>query len=121
MMAESKRFVTEDQFREFCQILESRDRRQGGEDLHPWNLWIGIAKFYLEFGIGRSSGTTVEIEGPSSGDAKMEHRDTSGFDKDLSSFLLKDVGLAKSDFPNAAKDYRQILSKAESIWSSLAK
>jgi hypothetical protein len=120
-MEEMKRFATETSFGEFCQILENKDGRQGGEDLCPSSLWMHIALFYPELGRCLASGGTVEIEGPSSGDIKMERRDTSGFDKDVSHLLLTDVRQAKIDFPNAAKKYRDILARAEGIWSGLAK
>jgi hypothetical protein len=120
-MEMAKRFATDDQFGRFLQILESRDGRQDGKDLHPSNLWmcLPIHQFYPELQTVPVSGSAVDIAGPSSGDANLDPPDTSGFDQWGSRLLLGDVGQAKIDFPNAARRHRQILARAESIWTAL--
>jgi hypothetical protein len=100
-MENSKRFLTEESFRGFCERLLEKEY-----DLSPYNL-----------------GETSRVFGNAD-----QLEDLVGFQAEqiknrnweASSRLLIETEAAKKDFPNVASWYEAILGKAEGIWKSLA-
>jgi hypothetical protein len=100
-MEASRRFATEKAFQEFCELLVKKRY-----DLRPSNL------FPRPQGAGVDPGEVV---------SRSQDKQDREYDRSESVRFLKDVEIARKDFPKVAEDHHGILSEAESTWKNLVK
>jgi hypothetical protein len=91
---ELQRASLQKSFREFCEKLKRND--EFGMGLRPARLWAR--------GCAVARGQSI---------ADVEGR---VFDRNVSEDLLRYVETSKVDFPELAKEFDQVLVKAESTW-----
>jgi hypothetical protein len=101
-MEGSRRFKTAQEFRDFCDKLLEKEY-----DLSPYN-------------IGETPKGFGAACGPSENLAIVEARQKEKRNREAALRLLKEIEVAKAEFPSIAVRYEGILGRAESAWRNLA-
>jgi hypothetical protein len=107
-MVAPSRFATEDQFQEFCELLERKDD-EVGRGFYP-------TKLYPHRLMVKGSGGAVGLDvSKVFGDFSF-----SEVDKCEAGPLLSEVQAARVRFSRLSKKHCRVLDKAEGIWKGLA-